>query len=220
MKLQDVEVTKVDADTDNELTDTFYRVCVFCNKLVRINPNNFKSCIKMSGGKFYCPFCLRNNFHHRSSRNVLILSYRAIIAYYYHRLYPEKMYCYQITDYIEQHEKIGLDNPVISYDPQTFLWFVDFNRIGEDRWKAPFKEVMATLKSMFDCFDLKQWCGEYACEDTWEKFEKATTLYYEKRKRPKDKKILIPTMSGSIKKEKDEFWEATREFTKRNMNLK
>jgi hypothetical protein len=220
MKVQDVKVTKVDANTDNELTDTFYRVCVFCNKLVRVSPHNFKSCIKMSGGNFYCPSCLRNNFHHRSSRNVLIMSYRAIIAYYYHKLYPEKMYCYQIKDCLYKHEKIGLESPVMSYDPESFLWFVDFNRIGDDRWKAPFKEVLVTAKDTLHAFALNFWCGGNVEEETWNKFEKAMTLYYEKRKRPKGRRMLIPTFAGSTIKEKDDFWNTAREFTKRNLNLK
>jgi hypothetical protein len=135
MQVHDVEVIKIEAPEDRELSDTFYRVCVFCDKIVRVTPSNFHSCTKLSNGQFYCPFCLRHNHHHRSGHNILILSFRAIIGYYYYRFYHDKdspwvMYVTDIQKWIDQHIKIGLQNPVFVYDPHTMLWFIDFNRLA------------------------------------------------------------------------------------------
>lgn len=223
MQVHEVEVTKVDAKADNELSDTFFRVCVFCDKVVRVNPSNFKSCLNLSGKKFYCPFCLRNNYQFRSSRNILPLSFRGIIGYYYHRLYdvtPQKIYFCQIEKMIERHAAIGLQSPALAYDPNTYLWFADFNKIGTGSNRAPFDEVVAALKSSYGTFDLKTRIGPTVEPDVWEKFNKALKLFYEQRKRPKGKRMLIPTLVGSVVQEKDAFFEQTREFVKTSLVLK
>lgn len=223
MQVHDVQVSKIEAQTGHELSDNFFRVCVFCEKLMRITPANFDSCIRLGGGRFYCPFCLRNNHHHRSSRNVLILSYRSIIGYYYYRFYeatPQRMYLSEIEAMIEKHQKLGLQNPTFSYDPHTYLWFIDFNRIGNDKHKAPFDEIKDTAKAMYETFDLKTKLSPYVETQMWDRFEKAITLFYEKRKRPRDKRMLIPTMSKLINNEKDAFMETTREFIRNNLVLK
>lgn len=223
MKVNDVQVTKVEPNGDNELSDTFFRVCVFCDKVVRVDGANFKSCVNLSGNKFYCPFCLRNNFHFRSNRNVLIMSFRAILGYYYSRLYevvPRKMYYNQMETYLDKHVEIGLNSPVLSFDPETLLWFVDFNRIGNDRHKAPFDEVMHAIGEMYDVFDIDKRVNAYAHNDTWDKFEKAITTFYQKRKRPKGRRMLIPTFAGAIMQEKEEFWDTTRDFVRSEMRLK
>lgn len=223
MQVRDVEVKKVEAQTDNELSDTVYRVCVFCDKVVRVNGQNFQSCLNLSGKKFYCPVCLRNNHHHRSSRNVLIFSYRGIIGYYYLKFYaanPQKMYLNQIESYIDLHARYGLQNPVFAYDPHTFLWFVDFNKVGNDPRKAPFEEVLKTMESAFLAFDLKGRIGTYQADSMWTKFEKAATIFYEKRKRPKDRRMLIPTLHGIVHQEKDEFFDATRDFVRNHLVAK
>lgn len=203
MEVNQVTVSKRQEDLGNALSDTLYRTCLFCEKIVRVTPQNFKSCSRLSGKKrFFCPFCLRNNMQLRSSKNVLIMSYRGLIGTYYHNNYlkgtgPQKMWLNQIEGYIARHQFVGLRNPVFSYDPDTYLWFVDFNRVGKDPDKAPIEEVMATAKLILLCFRLKEHCGEYAFNLVWEKFEKAIDLFFRQRKRPTDRRMLIPTMAKS-----------------------
>jgi hypothetical protein len=80
--------------------------------------------------------------------------------------------------------------------------------------------VVAALKSSYGTFDLKTRIGPTVEPDVWEKFNKALKLFYEQRKRPKGKRMLIPTLVGSVVQEKDAFFEQTREFVKTSLVLK
>lgn len=223
MHLQEVNIEKIHSENSSELSDNFYRNCFFCDKLVKITSLNCNSCQKISGSKFYCPFCLRNNHHHRSSQNILSFSFRAIIGYYYYRLYnvrPHKIYLSQIENFIQKHENFGLQNPVFSYDPSLFIWYVNFNLIGQGPRKAPYNEIKETILVMLDSFELRKKLGDHARSGLYHRLEKAFDLFYEKRKRPKDKKILIPTLVNLVAYEKDDFFEKTREFTRDLLILK
>jgi len=133
----------------------------------------------------------------------LILSYRAIIGHLYHKNYLKtpnggvKMWVNQIRDQIDKHERVGLRSPVFSYDPETYLWFVDFTRIGKDNHKAPCEEVMDTAMTMLRCFDLDNIYGQWAFNNVWSRYEKAIKIFYQQRKRPKSKRMLIPTLRGT-----------------------
>ena len=74
------------------------------------------------------------------------MSYRGIIGYYYHKHYlnrnaHHKLWHSNIELFINKHVEIGLSNPVFCYDPTTFLWFVDFNRVGSTGKKIPYETV-------------------------------------------------------------------------------
>ena len=223
MKLQEVKLTKIKKPNNKELCDNVYRVCTFCDKVVSVNQGNATTCQQLSGPKFHCPFCLRNNHHHRSCRHILPLSYRGIIGYYYHRFYGSnspKLYFSQIEDFVKKHEYIGSQNPVFSYDNSVFVWYLDFNKIGNDRRKAPYSEVKKILNLMLDCFELKKVISEYAQDVMSKRFEKAVELFYQQRKRPKEKKMLIPTLDGIATTEKNDFFDKTRLFVKKDFILK
>jgi hypothetical protein len=217
MQVKDVQVTKVETNSGNELAEACYRVCVFCDKVVRVTGTNFQSCAKLAGNKFYCPFCIRNNFHYRTSRNVLVMSFRGIIGHYYYSQYNNsyrRMYFTELERLVERHSFVGLQNPVFNYDPHTFLWFLDFNRIGSDRHKAPFEETMETTKKIYEIFDVKTELALYPHNEMWSKFEKAIVAFYEKRKRPKNKRMLIPTFHGILHSEPEDIFDASREFVR------
>jgi hypothetical protein len=138
---------------------------------------------------------------------VLILSYRGIIGYYYRMLYlakPHKLWFNQLENLIEKHQKIGLQNPVFSYDPSTFLWFIDFNKVGSDKRKAPFDDVQKNVKLMFDVFEIATHVQSNVYEVMYDRFDRALVSFYEKRKRPKDRRMLIPTFSGLVGSEKSD----------------
>ncbi|NIQ15296.1 MAG: hypothetical protein GTO02_13160, partial [Candidatus Dadabacteria bacterium] len=92
-----------------------YSICNFCHKQTGINPNNER----LSGrDKFFCTFCIRHNFHTKNNANVLILSFRAILGYFYEEFYSgkngRKIWLSQLKDYADIHQKIGLENPAFS----------------------------------------------------------------------------------------------------------
>jgi hypothetical protein len=211
-------------DPDQGLGLTKHKACIFCEKMVRMSHDNYKSCTRMSRNRFYCPFCLRNNFHLKSARNVLIFSYRGIIGYYYLKHYrkkvaAKKIYLNQIEDFIDLHQRVGLRNPALSYDPDTYLWYADFNKIGTDSWKAPYEEVMHSIKWTLSCFEISKVMFQTDQDKMWAKYQKAFELFYQQRKRPQGRKMLIPTMRGAGFGDED-FFEMTREFTPNMLNLK
>lgn len=223
MHIKDVQLEKIPNTSKNEISETHYRMCNFCDKTIRISGDNMNVCVRMSGKKFYCPFCIRNNFHHRTSKHVLIMSYRAIFAYYYYRLYnysSRELYYSQLEKIIDRHCQIGLLNPVLSYDPSTFLWFVDFGKVGSDATKASLHEVKATAAKVLASTEIKKHVSSFAEESIWEKFDKAITNFYKNRQRPKDRKMLIPTFYKIIHNESEEFHDCTRDFVKSHMIFK
>ena len=217
MHVKDVQVEKIQNSPSNELSDTCYRICVFCDKVVRVTGGNFNACLRMTSDVFYCPFCIRNNFHHRTSRNVLIMSFRSIIGYYYYKFYDvarRSMYFTQLEKMVERHATAGLHNPVFCYDPHTYLWFVDFNRVGADPHKMTITEMLGTTRAIYGEFLLDKNLSTYANNELWTKYEKAINIFYETRKRPKDRRMLIPTLHKICTYEDEGFHEATREFVK------
>lgn len=215
----DVDLKVVNSSGASEFSDTFYRNCTFCEKLIKITANNFQSCNNIGGSK-YCPFCLRHNFHEANSCNVLVFSFRGIAGYYYYRLYRNavpKLWLSQIENYLEAHALVGLQNPTLTYDPHALLWFANFNKIGSGS-KAPFDEVIQTIRSCFDCFQLKKHIP-FAETPLWERFEKAIKLFHEQRNRPKNKKLLIPTLS-QITQDSEILYEDTRNFTRAELAVK
>jgi hypothetical protein len=86
-----------------------------------------------------------------------MLSLRSLIGYYYIQYYQsKKMYLSELEDYIATHQRIGLLNPVFDYDPETFVWFIDFSRIGSSKRKIKVEEVLKTVVNMLACFNLPQ----------------------------------------------------------------
>ena len=225
LKKYTVSTELVKEDSWGELSDTFYHTCMFCEKLVKVSTHNFKSYRNLGGGKFYCPFCLRNNLHYRNSKNVLIFSYRGIFGQYYQYNYmelepdaPQRLWISNIKQMILNHEIVGIRCPVLSYDPTTFLWFADFNKVGSDSRKAPFSEVQSATMMILSCFYLSKIYGQYALDDVWSKLDKAFTLFYEKRKRPEGRRMLIPTLHGVVHNQGIE--ESTRDFIPAMLKVK
>ena len=157
INILDVNLVPIEKKSENgELADKIYYECMFCGKRVGLLPQQRNLCEKLSGEDFYCTFCLRNNFYNKNNKNILILSFRAIIGYYYHTFYlnTRKMYYSQINDFITTHAEIGLNNPVFYYDWETMLWFIDFSKIGRGNKKIKIGDILQTLKDILICFNL------------------------------------------------------------------
>lgn len=183
----------VTEDLNGELSDKIYCKCNFCEKMMYLSKMNKK----MSGKDTFCSFCLRNHFYTACNKNILILSFRGIIGYYYDVLYKErKISISEIKDCIEEHQSDGLNNPVFYYDQSTYLWFVDFNRIGKGRRKISLNDVLKTITLMLACFNIHHYLVNVKLHKLYEKFEDAILKFHSNRYRPIDKRILIPTVSG------------------------
>lgn len=229
MEILDVELEAV--EIGNELSDTFFIPCSFCKEMVWMHENNLESCKKLANNLPYCPFCIRHNFHSETNKNVMILSFRAIVGYYYYHLYDcedRSMWLNEIKQMVVRHEYEGLENPVFSYNRRPMLWFVDFNRVGESSDKAPYSEVEQTVKEMLNAFEVECKINKRSVNPLWEKFSEAITLFYEKRHRPKSNRMLIPTLRGQAfgfsdfkdqKEYDDELAEKTKNFTLDDMIL-
>jgi len=127
----------------------------------------------------------------------------------------------EITKYIESQQRLGLQSPVFSYEPSTFLWFINFNHVGKDSRKAPYSEVKDMVKLLLVILDLPKHYGDYAFKDMLEKYEKALDVFYKQRKRPKDKRMLIPTLMGIVHDGgKADYFEDTRDFMRASLILK
>lgn len=113
---------------------------------------------------------------------------------------------------LDRHVMIGMLNPTLCYDQFTMLWFVDFNKIGNDPRKAPIEEIETTISSILHVFKLNNIVKQNAYDELWKKYQEAIELFYHKRQRPKDRRMLIPTLNGIVFGEKPEFFEKTRDF--------
>jgi hypothetical protein len=96
---------------------------------------------------------------------------------------------------------------------------VDFTKVGQGKHKAPVSEVLATAQAMLYVFDLQKHYSQHAFASMWEKYKKAIELFYSQRKRPKDRKMLIPTLSHCIAGDWEHF-EKTRDFLAFQLELK
>src|ERR1019366_8414811 len=202
-----------------ELSDRVMRVCDFCGKEVDVTPLNHYSLESLAGPHgFHCLFCLQNGLHTKSNRNIPVLSFRSLIGYYYYEFYAavhansrKRMSYSQIEDYIESHRRVGLLNPVFRYDPDTFLWFVDFNRVGNSKRRLKVEEVHKTVVNVLACFNLWE-VPKVQMSAFYAKYSEAVTSFYQRRYRPDDKRVLIPTLSscGTVDSVKNGLFEKTR----------
>ena len=196
MNLNEVEIVKIENQLGKQLADNFYSTCCFCKKTVNINSDNFYSCSNLSKEKFFCPFCLRNNFNYLE-KDICVFSFKGILAYYYYVFYKKKstfnLYYSQIKNYIEIHQEVGLNNPVFYYDPQTFLWFINFDKIGKKTHKAPIEEVKKTANNIFDCLEVDRFFNSFATNKLRQEFENCLISFNKQR----NDKITIPLLEGS-----------------------
>lgn len=221
MKLQDISVSPIVTPPKGELSDQSLCTCCFCEKSTMLSFVSRRMCEKLSkGGQFFCQFCLRHGHNQKNARNTLILSFRSVIGHYYLTHYRKQgkiaktMYLSQIEDFIKAHAEAGLTNPVFSYDPESYLWFVDFEKVGTGNRRQPIDGVKKTLISILACFNVVDNCPGLRMTALYKKYEEAIEIFYSQRNRPPDKKILSPTLIGcGVVETKECPYEKTREFS-------
>ena len=178
------------------------RCCECCEKEVAIFPRVgelVQSLLRSQ--RFYCTFCVRHDFHTKKRKNVLMMSFRGIISHLYYHGYMIKdpaLYLAQIEDMVASHVQIGLLNPVFFYDPESYCWFIDFAKVGNQQGqrRIPLSEVLNTVNEILTAFNLYKHLREFQGHKLVEKFDTAITEFHAKRYRPPQKKLLVPTLTG------------------------
>ena len=153
-----------------------------------------------------------------------MLSFRSIIGFYYYHLYlsNEKLYHSQIEDFINSHEATGLQNPLFQYDPDTFMWFIDFSRVGKGKKKISLREIKKTIINILICFNLPENIEHIKPSKLFDKYEEAILKFHQERYRPENKKILIPTLvnCGGICDNRTIEQESLKSFIRNNFLVK
>jgi len=188
-----VNFLPIKENLNGELHKEPYAECSFCEKLFKITSVH-QNLINKLNNKTYCNFCIRHGYQTKAKKNILILTFRGIIGHYYYHCYKKNksMWVSEIKDYIDAHIEVGMESPFFNYDTETFLWFVDFSRIGNSAKKIN-KEiaVMGVVSNMISTFDIKHNTNNF-----YSKYVDAINLFYSRRKRPVGKKILNPTLDN------------------------
>lgn len=175
-----------------------YCQCSFCNKMVVINEYIRENLDNLTNGKFYCNFCLRNDYYQKAASNVMILTYRGILGYYYYSYHSAPktpfMYMGEFNDLLELHVNAGMQNPLFRYDPDTFCWFVDFNKVGKK--KMPLESVLCTIIEQLACMKIYDNCRECSGVKLYEKYKHAVMEFDEHRVRTNNDQVFAPTFWG------------------------
>ncbi len=217
-KVKQIKIASVNSDIDTAFIDRTSIHCDFCGKSTAMSHYSKTICEKLSKKhKMYCKFCLRNDLTSKSNRHVLILTFRSLFGYFYHIEYKGKknnLYMAQLNDIISAHAEAGLTNPIFKYDPESMLWFIDFNKVGSTGRKIPIQNILETIINILVCFNLSESIPNFKMHKLYEKYEEAIKVFYTNRTRPEGKPILCPTVQGCGPFETKDFpFEKTRDFT-------
>lgn len=183
--ISEIELCPLPLPNTGELSDTFFRKCFFCEKNCKKSDNLFNFSNLYSSKEFYCNFCIRNDFHFKSNKDIFITSFRQIIGY----LYFEK---YTIEEYIKSHIETGLLNPLFRYDPETLLWFIDLSKIGNSKRRVDLKSVKSTLVNIL--FTLLQHVKSIDTEILYSKYENSLENFVN----CKNVNFVIPSLADCV----------------------
>lgn len=216
-----ITLTTKEENLNGELSTKVFYECFFCGKKDGLLEPQRKICEKLSGEEYYCTSCLRNGFNTKKNKHVLILTYRAIIGFYYYYLYldQKKLYQSQIEDYLTSQFQVGMLNPAFSYDHESLLWFVDFTKVGKGRKRIHLREIIKTIINMLICLNIPENVENINTADLYNKFKDAVEKFYDQRYRPEGKKILVPTLVGCGNFQKLDF-EEYRDFARRDLMIR
>lgn len=205
-KVFDVQFTRPNQD---KLSEYVSCECNFCEKRTQRTQEEYERLIRLGHGFFYCPFCLRHHYTTRARKHVLLLDFKGVIGYYYSRLYPSVFFLSEIKDFVANHIRMGLNNPIFACDTENLLWFIDFGRVGDSKRKLPLLNVQQTVDDILSAFALTE--VSYASTNVLrKKYHEAIDIWYESRKRPADHRILSPTLQNVITDPDVTDWSATR----------
>jgi len=199
---KNVAFTEVQVGNDLSEGTRVSGTCFFCEKN-SVYPKNLRKISELIVGpkKLFCNFCLRNEFYKlRHQKHVLLMSFRGVIAYYYYcfHLSPKTsaMYMMDLEGYINLHVRFGKQNPLFRYDPESYLWFVDFSKVGNKPRQMPLEYVLETVVGILSTFDIYNNAKDVSPAQFFQKYREAITDFHHHRRRPKSQRILTPTFYG------------------------
>jgi hypothetical protein len=197
-----VNFLPIKENLNGELYKEPYVECSFCEKLFKITSGHQNIINKLSD-KVYCAFCIRHSHQTKAQKDILILTFRSVIGHYYYCHYKKDkfMWLSEIKDCIDNHIEAGMSNPFFNYDDETFLWFVDFNRVGKSAKKINKGVVIEVVSKIVSTFNIEKNMGCNNRNKFFSKYIDAINLFYSHRKRPHDRNILNPTLSNMAVRE-------------------
>lgn len=226
LRVQQVKVSAISDGGSLAMNDRSHVICSFCETGTTLSRVSRSLVDKLSrSNETYCRFCLRHNLTSRNNRHTLILTFRSIIGYYYYQFYRSKdakrsLFHSQLQDFVRIHEQAGLANPVFRYDPDSFLWFVDFEKIGSTGRKIAIQEVNRNVINILSCFNLPQNIPGFKPSALYKKYSEAIDLFYSQRSRPEGKRILNPTLLNcGVFETKEIPLDKTKEFLPQDMMM-
>lgn len=167
-----------------ERTDAFpafgYLICSFCDKIFS---QNHYSDLKNPR----CLFCTRHDYQ---GENILRVSFLPILGYYWFN--KRVNWPCQIMDYLESHRRVGLLNPYFNYDEEEDHWFIDFSRNINP------EDALKTIINILVCFNLPLLIPQFKFATFYKKFAAAVLQFHTERKRPKNRKLLMPTFRNCM----------------------
>lgn len=141
--------------TENELIkniENMGHLCSFCGTLVNFDYSDSENFFqKLCKEKNYCLTCLRQDYGSKNDQylnNIFMFGLNSIFFKYYN-YYPSKISLSEIKEIILNHARIGLKNPIFSYNSLNFMWFVDFNKI--DNNFIEIQIIENTIKEIINC---------------------------------------------------------------------
>ena len=122
--------------------------CNFCQKIYEpsVTMDSLNN-ILAPGGRF-CRFCMRNKFYSPEvTKNVAILSYRCLIGYIHYAFAQNNNIIYgaELKEMIQDHVSASSSNPLFSYDPDTYNWYINMEPVASNKIK--YKEIGLTIAS-------------------------------------------------------------------------
>lgn len=226
VSISQVQIKPIPFLSSGELSDKIFRKCHFCEKNCELIENQSELIDRLSGpGKFYCSFCLRHELNNKGNRDVLIFSFRSIIAYFYFQNYIQtnnghKLWISQIEDYIEAHCRIGYLNPLFLYDPETLLWFVNFSKVGNSKKKIPAQEILKTIGHILTSFNLSETIPEMGYNSVYLKYKEIIDFFNRKRFLPNNQHMFVPIITSDFVEKKVTFQNKMRNFVFDDLKIK
>lgn len=158
----------------NDLLSYSIDKCDFCNK-VNLNYIYYHTLQKkLSKNHFFCNFCIRNKFD-CENKDIMLMTYNPLIKNCYHLCVYES----QLNDIIASHKKTGLLHPAFYYDDETFKWFVDFKKIGNE---VSFDSVIHNIINTIICFNPSQNVKNFNAISNYNKIYNYVNNFYKTRK--------------------------------------
>lgn len=106
--------------------------CNFCHKIFDSSKNAAKFNEFLCNKEKYCRHCMRNRYYQPEiSKNIVILTYRALIGYTFYSFISNKnqIYINDVREMIQDHVNVAFLNPLFNYDAETYNWFIDMNPV-------------------------------------------------------------------------------------------